>query len=869
MTIGIDIRALAGQRAGKGWSVYYILKNLVLQPEAKNHRFILYAKEQPRLDFALPENFRVRIKKLPGLLWHWAVANELNFSDKVDVYFSPVSFIVPAIVPRKCVLLVNDLVARLFPAAHNRKATVIENLTLKPSLKKSRAIIAISESTKRDLEKYYPSTRGKITVAPLAAEPIPRAVSWDDQRRVRDKYKLPDKFLLFVGTLEPRKNIVRLVAAYDRVKDRVGADLVLAGQRGWQWEEIFATIKRLKLESRVHYLDYVGGRDLPILYRLATLLVLPSLYEGFGLPVLEAMQGGCPVVTSNISSLPEVAGEAAILVNPEKIEDISRGILEVARRREELIAKGAVQAKKFSWSQTTERILAVLTKNKEVPANYTTSPTPKRKLSWRWALIGVIAVIVGAVLSAYFTWLAIPIIIGVVLFIAALVLILDKPWIGVLLTAFFLPFERIGGFDLVGQNTIKINQLFAAATIVAWLLCYLIITRKASTRTPIIWPILGYLAVATVSLLNAQNFDRGVMVWLFTFFAMIFALVIPQVVTTAPQTRKIILALLISAGLVALFGLYQFAGDVVGLPPTLTGLREQYTNSVFGFPRVHSTALEPLYFANYLLIPIALGFMIWVTARPDKSQQPQLREIQISHRTILLGILVVSVLALILTLSRGGFLGLAATGATLIVLSWRRLFKWKNFIPIILIIAAAALGVIGFLNFSGNFSPDKFWQQATEYKTGTSVDERYDAYGEAEKLWDENIYFGVGIGNFGPRVAPSAYVMPKEGWAIVNNETLEILAETGILGLAAIAGLFLLVIWRAIAGLVRARRIADEKTRVYLMAVSGGFLAVLIGILVQYQTFSTLYILHVWFVVGMMEAVRAVIDRERGKISNF
>lgn len=867
MVIGIDIRALAGQRAGKGWSVYHILKNLVRLPEAGRHRFVLYAREQPRLDFALPGNFCVRIKKLPSLLWHWAVANELNFSDEVDVYFSPVSFIVPALVSHKCVLLVNDLVARLFPAAHNRKATLIENLTLKPALKKSRAIIAISESTKRDLEKYYPDTRGKITVAPLAAEPLRQKADSEERQRVRDKYKLPDKFLLFVGTLEPRKNIVRLVEAYARVKDQTSADLVLAGQKGWQWEEIFATIKRLKLGSRVHFLDYVGGRDLPILYQLAALLALPSLYEGFGLPVLEAMQAGCPVLTSDVSALPEVAGGAAVLADPQSIPAIADGITEALRRKDELVAKGYEQTKKFSWGQTAERILAVLTKNEKVPTNNMTDQTPRRKLSRWWALIVVIAVLAGAALSAYFTWLAIPIIIAVVLFVAALVLILDKPWIGVLLTAFFLPFERIGGFDLVGQNTIKINQLFAAATIVAWLLCYLIITRKASTRTPIIWPILGYLAVATGSLLNAQNFDRGVMVWLFTFFAMIFALVIPQVVTTAPQTRKIILALLISAGLVALFGLYQFAGDVVGLPPTLTGLREQYTNSVFGFPRVHSTALEPLYLANYLLIPIALGFMIWVTARPDKSQQPQLREIQISHRTILLGILVVSVLALILTLSRGGFLGLAATGATLIVLSWRRLFKWKNFIPIILIIAAAALGVIGFLNFSGNFSPDKFWQQATEYKTGTSVDERYDAYGEAEKLWDENIYFGVGIGNFGPRVAPSAYVMPKEGWAIVNNETLEILAETGILGLAAIAGLFLLVIWRAIAGLVRARRIADEKTRVYLMAVSGGLLAALIGILVQYQTFSTLYILHVWFVVGMMEAVRAVIDRETAKAS--
>ncbi len=488
--------------------------------------------------------------------------------------------------------------------------------------------------------------------------------------------------------------------------------------------------------------------------------------------------------------------------------------------------------------------------------------TKKGKFFSWLILAGTAVVLIGAFLSAYFTWLAIPIIIGVVLFIAALVLILDKPWLGVLLTAFFLPFERIGGFDLIGQNTIKINQLFAAATIIAWLLCYLIITRKSPTRTPITWPILAYLAVATISLINAVNLERALMIWIFTFFVMMFALTISQVVTEATHVRKIVLALLISAGLVALFGLYQFAGDVVGLPATLTGLRKQYTDMVFGFPRIHSTALEPLYFADYLLIPISVGFMVWVTARKDEAKRLSWRKIKISHRTILLGILVLSVLALVLTLSRGGYLGLAAAGAVLLALSWRKIFHWKNFVPIILIIACASLGVIAFLNFSGKFSIDKFWQQATEYKKGISVEERYDSYSEAEKLWDENIYFGIGLGNFGPRVAPSPRVMPKEGWAIVNNETLEILAETGIFGLAAIVGLFILVLWRAVAGLIRARMIADEKKRVYLFAVLGGLLAALIGILVQYQTFSTLYILHVWFVVGMIEAVRAVIDRQ-------
>ncbi len=364
MVIGIDIRALSGQKAGKGWSVYHILKKLAFLPEASQHRFVLYAKDKPSLDFALPANFSVRIKKHPSLLWHWAVANELNFSRRIDVYFSPVSFIVPALVPGKCVVMVNDLVARLFPTAHNRKAMVIENLTLSPALKKSRAIIAISESTKNDLIKYYPFTKSKITVAYLAGNGFPDVASESEQQAVLLKYKLPTKFLFFIGTFEPRKNIVRIIEAFARVQGEIGADLVLAGKKGWQWEEIFEKIKHLKLESKVRYLDYVDSKDLPLLYQLADLLVFPSLYEGFGLPVLEAMQVGCPVLTSNVSSLPEVAGQAAVLVNPRSISEIANGIKEALRRREELINLGIVQAEKFSWKKTAEIILEILSEKK-------------------------------------------------------------------------------------------------------------------------------------------------------------------------------------------------------------------------------------------------------------------------------------------------------------------------------------------------------------------------------------------------------------------------------------------------------------------------------------------------------------------------
>jgi O-antigen ligase len=223
---------------------------------------------------------------------------------------------------------------------------------------------------------------------------------------------------------------------------------------------------------------------------------------------------------------------------------------------------------------------------------------------------------------------------------------------------------------------------------------------------------------------------------------------------------------------------------------------------------------------------------------------------------LVLGIVIVSVLALVLTLSRGGYLGLAATAVVLIILGGRRIFTRRNIIPMVGIVAVVAVGLVTFLNFSGRFSLDVFWKQATEYQQGVSVEERYSAYDQAVKLFAEHPVIGVGVGNFGPRVAKYAQVMPKDGWAIVNNESLELLAETGIFGFAAIAGLMVLVVGRAGCVLWRARQTEVTNADIrFLAAVLGGLLAALVGILVQYQTFSTLYILHVWFVVGMMEAV--------------
>jgi len=175
------------------------------------------------------------------------------------------------------------------------------------------------------------------------------------------KYNLPKKFILFVGTIEPRKNIKRLIEAYNIVSPQ--EPLVIVGKKGWFYKEIFKEIEELNIKDKIIFLDYLPGKDLPYLYNKAICFIYPSLYEGFGLPPLEAMACGCPVITSSTSSLPEVVGNAAVLIDPGKTREMVVAIEKILgsrKLRDELRQKGIVQSKKFSWRKTSEQILEIL-----------------------------------------------------------------------------------------------------------------------------------------------------------------------------------------------------------------------------------------------------------------------------------------------------------------------------------------------------------------------------------------------------------------------------------------------------------------------------------------------------------------------------
>ncbi len=229
-------------------------------------------------------------------------------------------------------------------------------------LRRADAIVAISDSTRREMERYYgPLTTPCHVIYPGAHNrfrPVTDAVVL---AAARTRYRLPARFVLYVGTIEPRKNLPALMRAFQQVKVE-GVKLVIGGKKGWMHAETFAQAQMLGLEDRVIFTGFVADDDLPALYTLAELFVFPSLYEGFGLPVLEAMACGTPVITSNLSSLPEVAGEAGLLVDPTDVADLAtaiRRVLDNAGLRAAMAAKGVDQAARFSWQRAAVETLAL------------------------------------------------------------------------------------------------------------------------------------------------------------------------------------------------------------------------------------------------------------------------------------------------------------------------------------------------------------------------------------------------------------------------------------------------------------------------------------------------------------------------------
>ncbi len=271
------------------------------------------------------------------------------------------------------VLTVHDLIFRRLPQHHKPLNRWYLNLTLPLYCRRADHIIAISECTRRDLVAAYNLPPEKITVIHEAADPRFRPQPADKVAAVRARYHLPERYLLFVGTIEPRKNLSRLLVAFESLYAEGLTDaLVIVGRRGWLYDDFFARLERSPARDAVIFLGYTPDEDLPAIYAGAQALALPSLYEGFGLPVLEAMACGAPVACSDTSSLPEITGDAALHFAPSDAKSITavlRRLLRDADLRQALQQRGFEQAAKFSWKRVAAETKAVYEKTLRVSEN--------------------------------------------------------------------------------------------------------------------------------------------------------------------------------------------------------------------------------------------------------------------------------------------------------------------------------------------------------------------------------------------------------------------------------------------------------------------------------------------------------------------
>jgi alpha-1,3-rhamnosyl/mannosyltransferase len=332
-----------------------------LPNEAPEVQFILYGREgDATLDGA--PNAAWRAVDPRGLAWHLATARRAR--TECDLYFSTISYLTPYFLDRY-VQTVFDLIAFKDFAHPHPRARRIERLTARRTLRRAQAILTISHATARDLDELMPELRGKVRVTPLAAdERFARPFSDDELAAVRERYALPERFVLATGTIEPRKNLARLVRAWELVPAdlREAHALVLAGRRGWAYEPVFEAIAAHP-PGAIRHLDFVSDDDLARLYAAATVFCYPSLYEGFGLPVLEAMQAGLAVVASAVPSLREVGGDAVRYVDPYAPEDIAAALEDLLRaddRRAALASAGSRRARTFSWDRTARETMEVL-----------------------------------------------------------------------------------------------------------------------------------------------------------------------------------------------------------------------------------------------------------------------------------------------------------------------------------------------------------------------------------------------------------------------------------------------------------------------------------------------------------------------------
>lgn len=374
MHIAINAKPLNEElKVGVATYTLNLLKSLA-KVDLKN-RYTIYGVRLAPEELAI-ENNNFKIKNMPAFLrpwsfwyswypWYYAGFFLQLSRDKPDIFFSPYPSL-PLYCPCPKVAVVHDLSFLIIRNSFRTHSQIILKNQLLHMVRRASKIIAVSQSTKRDLLRFYQVNPAQVSVVyeGYDTDAYKPHSDMDRVKALGQRYGIDAHYVLYVGTLEPRKNIPRLIEAFASLKKQgmIRHKLVIAGKKDWLYNNIFQTVTRAGLDDEVIFTDYVPDQDLPLLISGADLFVYPSLYEGFGLPPLEAMACGIPVITSNLSSLPEVVGDAGILVDPYSVDEIAEAIHQVlsdAKLREQMQQKGLDRARMFSWEKTAQETLKV------------------------------------------------------------------------------------------------------------------------------------------------------------------------------------------------------------------------------------------------------------------------------------------------------------------------------------------------------------------------------------------------------------------------------------------------------------------------------------------------------------------------------
>lgn len=374
MRIAFDAIPLLGRMSGIGWceaGQVSALTRLYPGHEYTLNYFAMRHLQERAADIAPYLNGHVRAKHALCVPYAYRLVSSFLpvpyawFFGKNDLthFFN---YIVPPHVGGRTVVTVHDMVYRAYPETVRGRTRHMLDLGLVTSMKRADRIVTDSEFSRSEIVKYYPQFAEKIRVVPCGVD-LHRFRPEQDAGKiaqVREKYGIGETYFLYLGTLEPRKNLVRLIdgyAGYARNFD-TPAQLVLAGAKGWLYDEIFARVQTLGLEQRVVFPQYIDSADLCALMSGALAFTFPSLYEGFGMPPLEAMACGTPVLVSDAASLPEVTGETAVIVRAEETDSITAGLCRLhgdAALRERLSREGLARARGFTWDRSAERLYQV------------------------------------------------------------------------------------------------------------------------------------------------------------------------------------------------------------------------------------------------------------------------------------------------------------------------------------------------------------------------------------------------------------------------------------------------------------------------------------------------------------------------------